>query len=383
MRKRIKPIQLIDALDRYYETVSRFKKSSQQEYYRISTLKKSKLSEKIVSKITSVDIADYRDFRLSVTNTRTGKKISPNTVRLELALLSSVFNVAKSEWGACLENPVVGLRKPKLPSGRTRRLAKLEELKIKRYFLNKDNVEAYSIFIIAIETAMRQGEILSLHWRDVSFKKKIIVLHDTKNGDSRTIPLTDVALDVLKKLKADGYERQKVFSYTSNGFKSAWRSAILALNIQDLHFHDLRHEAISRFVELGTLNLLEVAAISGHKSMSMLKRYTHIDSGRLHNKINKKKKRCSAKINFCAYHAYVSFNGDSDVDIEFIDLELKLNIKASMNWVEVVEVALLRYLVNLYSNGITPPSPSVTDDNNNLIDNLTFGGEGVFKFRPV
>lgn len=356
MKRRIRKIQLNAALDRYYETVSRFKKGAKQEFYRISTLKKTNLSEKNLNEITSIDIADYRDYRLSLFNDKTKKNISPNTVRLELALLSSLFNIAKTEWGCCSHNPVEGLRKPKISTGRTRRLSRIEENKIKKYFLKKNNIDAYCIFVLAIETAMRQGEILSLAWEYVYLNKKIIVLHDTKNGESRTVPLSDSALDVLGILKPK--RSGAVVSYTSNGFKSAWRKAMIDLDICDLHFHDLRHEAISRLVELGTLNLIEIAAISGHKSMSMLKRYSHIDSGKLHSKLNKKNK--TRKVEFPAYPAFVKKTDMYEVD--FFDLGLNISVNISDDWKKDVCVSLLTHLARLYSNGIKPEKPSTVND---------------------
>lgn len=354
MAKRLKKIQLMNALDRYYDTVSRFKKGAQQEFYRISTLKKHAISHSFLSDITSVDVACYRDDRLSIVNEKTGKHISPNTVRLEMALLSNLFNIARMEWGACKLNPVDGVRKPKASGGRTRRLKKTEENKISRYFLSKGNVEADCIFKLALETAMRQGEILSLTKDCVVLTRKVIVLNDTKNGDQRTIPLTDVAMSLIKPFMTTS--GNQVFSYTSNGFKSAWRLAMIDLGIVDLHFHDLRHEAISRLVEMGTLNLIEIASISGHRSMSMLKRYSHIDSSKLHSKINKGRKM--KKVMFPAYPAIVRHLDDMVV-VDIFDLALVVEVSNDTDdWMSVAEVELLRTLAASYSIGIRPALPS-------------------------
>ncbi|AVQ89146.1 site-specific integrase (plasmid) [Plesiomonas shigelloides] len=358
-KNRLRKIHLASALDRYYETVSRFKKGALQEFYRISTLKKSWLSDMYLSDISSVDVAKYRDERLSSINPRTNKHISPNTVRLELALLSSVFNIAKNEWGACRENPITVLRKPKPAGGRTRRLKKSEEIRLSRYFKSKDNIEAYYIFLFAIETAMRQGEILALEWSNVSLSSKYATLHETKNGESRTVPLSDKAISILLAVKEQSWSSERVFNYTANGLKSAWRTATIALKIDDLHFHDLRHEAISRFVELGTLNLIEVAAISGHKSMSMLKRYSHINTQQLIKKINRRTRRVKKQL-FPSYPAMLTHESEQ-ITLDFFDLDFKVTLNASDDWMSEAEKHLMLAISLRHIKGLALNQPSSVD----------------------
>lgn len=122
MKKSIKKILLSKALDKYFSTVSRHKRGQLQEFYRINVIKRSCLANRNMDEISSIDIAEYRDNRLSEFNARTQKPISANTVRLELALLSALYNLAKVEWGTCSINPVENVRKPTVSSGRTRRL---------------------------------------------------------------------------------------------------------------------------------------------------------------------------------------------------------------------------------------------------------------------
>ncbi|WP_396018798.1 site-specific integrase, partial [Escherichia coli] len=113
----------------------------------------------------------------------------------------------------------------------------------------------YVIFHLALETAMRQGEILSLRWEHVDLQHGVAHLPTTKNGAPRDVPLSRKARSYLQMLPTQ--LNGNIFSYTSSGFKSAWRTALHELKIENLHFHDLRHEAISRFFELGTLNVIE------------------------------------------------------------------------------------------------------------------------------
>ncbi|OSG79065.1 integrase, partial [Salmonella enterica subsp. diarizonae serovar Rough:r:z] len=166
---RVKKISLFRALDRYLDTVSVHKRGYQQEFWRVSVIKRHPVAQKMMDEVTTVDIASYRDERLSQVNPRTGKAISGNTVRLELALLSALYNLAKVEWGTCRTNPVEMVRKPKPSPGRDRRLTSSEERRLSKYFQVR-NTELYTIFHLALETGMRQGEILSLQWEHIDLQ---------------------------------------------------------------------------------------------------------------------------------------------------------------------------------------------------------------------
>ena len=274
MRK--KNLTLAEGLELYRSKISILKKGYAQESYRIAHIMRSPIASKTMREISSPDIADYRDDRLKQLNQRTGKPISSATVRLEMSLLSNVFDIGRIEWGTCDANPVTNVRKPKSPPGRDRRLLAREERLILRYCHGHQSQELSSIIILALETAMRQGELLKLEWEHINLRNRIAHLPETKNGSKRDVPLSIKARDALIRLGVKS--KGRVFSYTSNGFKSAWRIMMIRLGIQDLHFHDLRHEACSRLFELGTLDVMEIAAISGHKSLAMLKRYTHLFS---------------------------------------------------------------------------------------------------------
>ncbi|TXI95439.1 MAG: site-specific integrase, partial [Burkholderiaceae bacterium] len=130
------------------------------------------------------------------------------------------------------------------------------------------------IVIFAIETGMRRSEILSLEWANVDPTRRVARLLDTKNGEGRSVPLSARAVQVLEVLprSIDG----QVFPVSAESVKLAFVRAVKRAGISDLHFHDLRHEAVSRLFEKG-LNVMEVASISGHKTLQMLKRYTHLN----------------------------------------------------------------------------------------------------------
>ncbi len=198
---------------------------------------------------------------------------SANTIRLHLALLSHLFEVARKEWRmASLINPVELVRKPKLPKGRERRLVDDEESRLLAA-CQSVNPELAAIASFAIETAMRQGEIMGMTWAMVDIKRHVVRLPDTKNGLARDVPLSTAAERLLAALprRMDG----KVWGYTQEGMRASWRRALTHAGIDALTFHDLRHEATSRFFEKG-LNPMQVSAITGHKTLQMLKRYTHL-----------------------------------------------------------------------------------------------------------
>lgn len=125
---------------------------------------------------------------------------------------------------------------------------------------------------------MRQGELLSLKWKDVNLVRRVAYLSETKNSEAREVPLSSIAVTVLSKLprRIDG----KVFGVSGAHVSKTFRETCKKLKIEDLRWHDLRHEACSRLFEKG-LNPMEVASISGHKTLQMLKRYTHLKAENL------------------------------------------------------------------------------------------------------
>ncbi|MBU2846985.1 site-specific integrase [Acidithiobacillus ferriphilus] len=252
---------LTDALDRYGREVSSLKKSGKIELYRIGTLKTDKIAKLHLSRIRGADLAEYRDRRLAA-------GLSDSSVRLELAILSNLYTVAMKEWRMeGLRNPVLAVRKPSPGKARDRRLSPIEEKKL----LGECAPPLKAIILFALETGMRRGEIQKLLWKDVDLIKCTAQLLDTKNGEDRTIPLSSRAIAVLKALPRN--INGKVFpgADISHSFTAACKRAA----IDDLRFHDLRHEATSRLFEKG-LNPMQVAAITGHKTLQMLKRYTHL-----------------------------------------------------------------------------------------------------------
>lgn len=359
--QKITPIKLVDALETYRSTVSILKKGYEQERYRVIQISRAPISQMLVHEVSSVDIAKYRDARLSTVNARTGRTLSPATVRLELSLLSNFFDLARIEWGYTdRSNPCADVRKPKLPPGRDRRLGAREERLILRYAHSHANNEVYSIIALALATAMRQGEILQLRWENINFKTRVAHLPATKNGTKRDVPLSHKARDALSRLGPK--QRGKVFSYTSSGIKSTWRYMLRNLGIEDLHFHDLRHEAISRLFELGTLDMMEIAAISGHKSLAMLKRYTHLRANLLVRKLEgtRSKARLALLTHLVPYPGIVQQDTQCGFSVrlpDFEDTDLIAYGDSVEDAVEESRNMLLRALIRRLQAGKALPPP--------------------------
>lgn len=347
---------LREGLDYYRQHVSILKKSYAQEAYRINQISRQ-IGDQIIGDMTSVNIAEYRDMRLSTINPRTNRPIAASTVRLELSLLSNFFDVSRIEWGAADVNPVSNVRKPKAPPGRDRRLTAREERLILRYANAHPNKAFFSIIIIALETGMRQGEILKLTWEHINLKARIAHLPDTKNGTKRDVPLSIKARDALMMMgvKTKGL----VFNYTSEGLKSTWRFMRIKLKIENLHFHDLRHEAISRLFELGTLDMMEIAAISGHKSLAMLKRYTHLKAQRLVRKLEGHRSKGKQAIidHLIPYPAQI-VRFPETTEVRLLDFEsFIVNAKNEADAIMVAQDALLRKIITSIRDEEKLPPP--------------------------
>ena len=255
-------VSLLDCLERYRLTVTSKKKGADRETYRINLWKADKLAKKSIGAIKQSDIAEWRDARIA---SGTGG----NTVKKDMALLSNLFTIAISEWNYPLINPVLAVGKPKINPGRDRRLYLGEE----ELLLSNCSLEMKCFIVIAIETAMRRSEIVGLqrNW----IRGRVAYLPDTKNSTARQVPLSVRALEAFAELpiKADG----SIFSFKVGSYSQSFLRICRKVGIEDLTAHDLRHEACSRLFEKG-LELMQVKAVSGHKSTQMLARYTHLNA---------------------------------------------------------------------------------------------------------
>ena len=256
---------LFECLCRYAVEIIPFKKGAERDLGRCKFWQREALAKKAIGTIKQTDVALWRDARIA-------SGLSGSTVKKDLALLSHVFTIAIKEWGFPLTNPVSLIRKPKADAGRDRRLYDGEEDAL----LKAANLELKALIILAIETAMRRGEIyiLKRSW----INGRVAHLPDTKNGSSRSVPLSKRALEAISTLplRLDG----SLWEFKPNCYTKQFGRLCDSLQINDLVFHDLRHEATSRLFEKG-LDVMQVKSITGHKSMQMLARYTHFKADEL------------------------------------------------------------------------------------------------------
>lgn len=261
-QKKAESTTLLECLERYRDEVSSKKKSHEIEKVYIKTLSNCALAQLFMSQVGGESVAKYRDERL--------EKVSRTAVRHELSLLSHLFTIATKEWGMTgLVNPVSQIRRPAPNKSRDRRPTE-EEIDL---LIESSPESLKNIVLFALETGMRRGEIVGMTWDLVDLKKRTVTLPETKNGEKRIVPLSTEAVRILSVLER---KSDKVWTLQApNSITHAFKDACKAAGIEDLNFHDLRHEATSRFFEKG-LNPMQVAAITGHKTLQMLKRYTHL-----------------------------------------------------------------------------------------------------------
>lgn len=261
-------------LERYEKEVTATKKSATSEGYRIVKVKRYGIAKMSIYTLNADDVARFLD-ELEADGMRGPSR------RKYCALLSHVFNTARRRWRLRVNNPIPSIETPAAGKPRVRRLEDDEESRLLAA-LDAENALAGAFTRLAIETGMRRGELLGLTWADVNLKTHVAKLHDTKNGESRRVPLSSAAEAVLEKLPAERTGR--ALPIAPRELRRAWESARAAIGAPDLRFHDLRHEATSRFFEKG-LDSMEVASITGHKTMQMLKGYTHLRSEDLAKKL--------------------------------------------------------------------------------------------------
>jgi integrase len=297
-RSEAESTSLHEALERYLAEIVPAKKSAAREASTMRMLMALPLALRPIASIRGVDIAALRDKWL--------QHYTPASVVRHMAVLSHVFSVARKEWGMeSLINPVSAVRKPSVSNARTRRLT----LSTEDVTETNDQPSPQSgelewviaasrspllpaIIALAVETAMRRSEIVSLCWEHVDLTRRVAHLPATKNGSSRDVPISSKAVDVLRVLR-EQIEVKKgfVFDLSADAVTRAFDRAVSRararyldvcrerdispdeLFLVDLHFHDLRHEATSRLAEIFPMH--ELTKITGHKDPRMLMRYYH------------------------------------------------------------------------------------------------------------
>ena len=262
-----------DAADHYKKTHSIHKKIVRCESSRLNILIK-RWGNLPIAKVNKSSVITLRDDLLKM-----GR--SGETINHYFNTISKLFQMLNDEWDLDIANPIKGIKRMPPSQGRTKRVnIELESLLLS----GCDQLSLpllRSIIQFAIQTGMRRGEIMGLAWVDIDLPNRKAYLHQTKNGEPRQVPLTRQAMVVLEALSKD---EEKVFPIGMDALRSQFKRlkaytkdkwhGVGVNPLDDLRFHDLRHEALSRLSDAG-LNVIELSHISGHRTLGMLKRYTH------------------------------------------------------------------------------------------------------------
>ncbi len=299
------PLTLGAALDLYQEIVTPTKRGIREE---LATLGVIRLFGKSLLDVPLMDVAPrhiaaYRNARRNNPSIRrlrdrriirSNRPPSDTTIRKELCLISDIFRRAKLEWGLDeMPNPVVQGIRPRAAGGRVRRLSDAEKSLIlvaaREYEQGQGAaVPIRTVIELALETAMRLGELASIQWQDINFEKRYVQLHRSKNGEPRAVPLSPRAVELLGALgrKASG----PVFECASESIRTAWNRVVRRSKVRNFRFHDLRHEAISNLIENSDrygLSLPEVMYVAGHKTLVMVARYYHALAPKIARKLER------------------------------------------------------------------------------------------------
>lgn len=265
------------ALKRYAEEVTPRKKGAKQEVVRLRYWQKHRLARTALSKLKPLDFSEWRDAEL-----KAGK--SPNTVRNHLTILSHFFNHVRREWGIPIRNPISDLWRPK-PRRRSRRFRDGEEGKLLEA-APKVHANLPQAIIVLTETAMRRGDLMAMAKPRMDLSRRVYTFPpgETKNDESRHVPLSQRAVEALESLptRIDG----RVWPWLNKDTLSKlFKEACDLAGIEDFHLHDLRHEATSRLAKI--FEAQQLAKIRGDKTLNELMTYYHPTADELAERLDR------------------------------------------------------------------------------------------------
>lgn len=241
---------------------------------------KEKIGNRLLSDVTTALIVECRD---SLGETR-----SPATVVRYMAALSHAFSIAVNEWQWLEDSPMRKVKKPTESRGRVRFLDNDERAKLLAACKESSNKWLYLCVVLALATGMRQAELMGLKWSDVNLKDGFLILHETKNGERRRVPLSGLALTLLqehaivKRIDTNLLFPSNVDLQKPIHLRKPWETALKTAGIKDFHWHDLRHCTAS-YLAMNGASLAEIAEVLGHKTLQMVKRYAHLSDGHVSN----------------------------------------------------------------------------------------------------
>lgn len=264
---------LSDILIKYRDTAIVQKRSAKNETIIINAFLRHNICQKTLSELTSEHFEQYKIERL--------KTVLGSTINREFNIIKHAFNVAIDVWELPLnKNPLSSVKKAPTPKSRDRQLNDEELNRLIKEAHNVKNMTVAPLILFALETAMRRSEILRIKKGHYNFESKTLFIPETKNGYSRTIPLSLKAQNIIESSRNEGV----VFPIKVKAFEYHWNRICDKANIENFNFHDLRHTCITKLFEKG-LSISEVSLISGHRSYAMLARYTHLKAEDLVEKL--------------------------------------------------------------------------------------------------
>lgn len=254
-----------DVIKRYLNEITPTKRGEKHEFNRLTRFLRHPITDKYISDVTRHDLELWIKERLET--------VKGESVRRELSTIGHIFKVAVERWGYIQNSPMVGLQQPQASKPRTQRFTQedIDEIvNISGYNESLQTAKARTgaAMLFAVETAMRAGEICNLTWDNVNLEKRTAFLPITKNGSSRTVPLTKAAVKILERLKDEIEQGETCFQVKSNILDATFRKLKKAVNKDELHFHDTRREALTRLAK--KVDVMTLAKISGHKDIRIL-----------------------------------------------------------------------------------------------------------------
>ena len=259
--------------------------TKEQEEHQVMHLKRwrDELGAFTLADVTPDLITEIKDKLLSEITPK-GTKRAPATVARYLSSLSPVFTVAVNEWQWLEDTPMRKIKKPKEARGRVRFLDDDERQRLLNACQASRNKQLYMCVILAMSSGMRQAELMGLKWSDVNLKDGFLILHETKNGDRRRVPLAGLGLELLHEhAKVRRLDTDLLFPGTIHkdkpiDLRKPFETALKSAEVVDFHWHDLRHCTAS-YLAMNGASLAEIAEVLGHKTLAMVKRYAHLSDG--------------------------------------------------------------------------------------------------------
>lgn len=267
---------LADVIDRYLKDVLPRARRRKNAVKQTALLKwwRAELGSRPLVSVTGAVIAEARD-KLASKQSRLGKPIAGATINRHLAALSGVLKIAIKEFGWITKNPVASVSKREESKGRERFLTDAERMALLDACGGPSCKALLPIVQLALATGARRGELLGMQWAGIDLDRRTARFLDTKNGESRTVPLAPTAVTTLRAWRSGRVPAGAVFPVKVSVVEAAWRAARAEAGLPDVRFHDLRHSAAS-YLAMSGASLMDIAAILGHKTLAMVKRYSHL-----------------------------------------------------------------------------------------------------------